>query len=71
MDLATILADAKIVVSLGTLALQVGEDAAPFLKDAYDILFSKKTLTDAERTALIAQETAMTAKIEAAFPDEA
>lgn len=57
MDLATIIADVQIAVSLAKLAVQVGQDAAPYIQNAYAILFQNKMLTADERAAMIAQET--------------
>jgi hypothetical protein len=70
MDPATILADAQIVLALGKLAIQVGEDAAPFIETAYDIIFNKRTLTDDERAAMLAREASLRATLQAPLPPE-
>ena len=54
MDMATILADAQIILSLGKLAVQVGMDAAPYIEQAYDIVVLKRPLSDADRQAALA-----------------
>lgn len=67
MDLAAILADVQLAVSLGKLAIQVGEDAAPYVERAYQILFEQKTLTDEERQSIKDQENSWRTNIDAAI----
>lgn len=68
MDAATILADAQIVISLGKLAIEVGEDAAPFVVRAYNIVVKGETLTDQERADMLAKEGALRAQLQAPLP---
>jgi hypothetical protein len=65
MDPATILADVQLAISIGKTAIELGEDAAPFLINAYDIAFENKTLTADERQAMRDQEASMRASIDA------
>ena len=65
MDPATILADVQLAVSIGKMAVQLGQDAAPFLINAYDIAFENKTLTADERQTMRDQEASMRASIDA------
>lgn len=65
MDFAATLADAEAVISLGKLAIQVGEDAAPFVQSAVSIL-QGTPLTDDQRATLGMQEAALRAKLDAA-----
>jgi hypothetical protein len=64
MDPATILADVQLAISIGKVAVELGQDAAPFLINAYDIAFENKTLTPADRQAMRDQESAMRASID-------
>jgi hypothetical protein len=70
MDLPTILADAQIILSLGKLAIQIGEDAAPYIEQAYDIVVLKKPLSDADRQAAIAKQAELEAQIATALVDD-
>lgn len=70
MDLATILADAQIIISLGKLAVQVGMDAAPYIEQAYDIVVLKRALSDADRQAAIAKQAEFEAQIATPLPDD-
>jgi hypothetical protein len=49
MDPATILADVQLALSIGKVAMELAQDSAPFLTNAYNIAFGNKVLTDAER----------------------
>lgn len=69
MDLAAIIADAQIVIALGKLAISVGQDAAPFVMQAYEILINGKTLSDQERQALSEKEAALRAQLQEPLPD--
>lgn len=65
MDPATILADVQLALSLGKMAYQLEQDAAPFLLNAYNIAFENKVLTPDERQAMRDQEASMRASIDA------
>lgn len=65
MDPTAILADVQLALSLGKMAVDLGETSAPFLINAYNIAFNNKILTDDERQAMRDQETAMRARIDA------
>lgn len=65
MDPATILADVQLALAVGKLAVQLGQDAAPFLINAYNIVVNDKVLTDDERAAMKAQEAQFRADIDA------
>lgn len=65
MDLASILADVQAAVQLANLAVQVGQDAAPFVTSAYDILFKGTTLTADQRATMVAQETTLRETLDA------
>lgn len=65
MDIASILDDVQIAIKLANTAIQIGQDAAPFIKNAYGILFEGKTLTDDERQAMLDQEIAWRSEIDA------
>lgn len=67
MDAATILADVQLALSLGNMAIQLGENSAPFLINAYNIAFNNKVLTDDERADMVAKETAYRARVDAAI----
>lgn len=69
MDPATILADVQIVISLARLAIQVGQDAAPFVISAYNIAVKGVALTDDERLAMNAKETELRALLQQPLPD--
>lgn len=66
MDLSAIVADAGYVVTLAQLAIKAGEDALPFIQTAYNILVNKVAMTNDQRTALLVQETALRATLNAA-----
>lgn len=70
MDPLTILADVQLALSLGKMAVDLEQQAAPFLTKAYDIAFGHKTLTDAERQDMRDQEAAMRQQIDAAIADD-
>lgn len=65
MDPVTIDADVQAIIGIAYLAIQVGEDAAPYITQAYQILFQGATLTADQRAALVAQEQALTAQLNA------
>ena len=66
MDPAAILADVQIAISIGKLAVQLGEEAGPYLLNAYNIAFGNKTLTAEERQAMRDQEADLRSRIDAA-----
>lgn len=70
MDPATLLADAQIVIAIGKLAIEVGEDSAPFLIKAYNIIVNGQTLSDQERADMLAQEAALRARLQAPLPTD-
>ena len=59
LELETIVADAGYIVSIAKLAITTATELVPFIEAAYDVLILKQPLTDAQRAALAAQETAM------------
>lgn len=65
MDVAAILADVQLAISLGKLAVQIGQDAKPFLLNAYNIAFGHKTLTPEERQAMRDHEASLRGRIDA------
>jgi hypothetical protein len=65
MDPATILADVQLAISIGKIAVQLGQDAAPFLINAYHIAFENKKLTPEDRQAMRDQEASMRSSIDA------
>jgi len=65
MDPVSILADVQLAITLAKMAVSLGVDVAPFVKNAYDIAFNSKTLTDSERQAMQDQEVAFRARIDA------
>jgi hypothetical protein len=67
MDPATILSDVQLAISLGKMAVDLGEEAAPFLINAYNIAFGDKVLTADDRASMQAQEAQMRARIDAAI----
>lgn len=69
-DLATIIADAEIVANLAKLAIQYGEEVAPYVEQLYRIVVLKETLTVAERQANIAAEEAFRARLNAPQPGD-
>ena len=69
MDPMTILADVQIAISLGKLALQVGQDALPFLLTAEQLIFEQRSLTDAERADMLANEKALRDQLQAPLPE--
>ena len=59
LELETLFADAGYVVSIAKLVATTAAELAPFIEAAYEVLILKQPLTDAQRAALAAQETAM------------
>lgn len=71
MDASQVLADVQLALSLGNMAVQLGEEAAPFLLNAYNIAFNNKVLTDDERAVMQSQEAAMRTRVDAAIAADA
>lgn len=67
MDPATILADVQLAITVGKAAYEFGQDAGPFLINAYEIAFQNKVLTPDERTAMRAHEASLRSDIDAAI----
>ena len=61
IDITTI----KLALSLAMTAYQLGKDAAPYIKLAYEIQFKNKILTAAERDAMTQQEQLWRSEIDA------
>lgn len=70
MDPATILADVQLALSLGKMALELGQEAGPYLVNAYQIAFENKVLTVDERAAMRAQENQWRSDIDAQIAAE-
>lgn len=66
MDPATILADVTAILSVGNLAVQAAEDAAPYVIQAWNLVTTGTALSAADRATLVAQEAALTAQLNAA-----
>ncbi len=54
----------KLALSLATTAYQLGKDAAPYVKLAYQIQFENKVLTPEERQAMTDQEQSWRSEID-------
>jgi hypothetical protein len=65
ISVEALLADVQSVAQLANLALELGEDAAPFVAQIVDLIANKQTLTDAQRATLLQQEAALRAKLQA------
>ena len=65
MDPVAILADVQLALSLGKMAFELGQEAGPFLINAYQIAFENKVLTVDERAAMVAQEAKMRSDVDA------
>lgn len=61
IDIATV----KLALSLAMTAYQLGKDAAPYIKLAYEIQFKNKILTAPERDAMTQQEQLWRSEIDA------
>ena len=64
MDPATILADVQLALTLGKMAYELEQEAAPFLINAYNIAFQNKVLTDPERQTMRDDEARMRKQID-------
>lgn len=60
----------KLALSLATTAYQLGKDAAPYIKLAYEIQFKNKVLTVDEHKAMTDQEASWRAEIDAVIADD-
>lgn len=65
MNPAAILADVQLAISLGKLAVELGQEAGPYLINAYNIAFGHKTLSAEERQKMRDDEAALRAQIDA------
>lgn len=54
----------KLALSLATTTYQLGKDAAPYIKMAYEIQFKNKVLTADERKAMEDQEQSWRSEID-------
>jgi len=54
----------KLALSLAATAYQLGKDAAPYIKLAYEIQFKNKVLTAEERQAMTDQEQSWRSEID-------
>lgn len=70
MDLETILADVRLIATVGQLAISVGVDAAPFITQVYNSVTGKSTLSDADRADLLEREKGLRARLQAPLPPE-
>ena len=70
MDPVTILADVQIAISLGKLAIQVGESALPFLIVAEKLIFEQRSLTDVERADMLAKEKVLRDQLQVSVPSD-
>lgn len=60
----------KLALSLATTAYQLGKDAAPYIKLAYEIQFKNKILTSEERKIIADQEAAWRLEIDTVISDD-
>lgn len=65
MTTDTILANVQLVIKLAKMAYDLGHDAEPFVKTAYNIVVNKKVLTPEEHKTMADQEIAWRAAIDA------
>lgn len=70
MDPLVILADVQLAVKLAKMAYDLGKEAAPYVKTAYQILFENKVLTTDERKAMTDQEAAWRTEIDQIIADD-
>ncbi len=66
IDIATVM----LAVKLASTAYQLGKDAAPYIKLAYEIQFKNKILTAEERKAMDNQEQVWRDEIDAVIADD-
>lgn len=60
----------KLTLSLAATAYQLGKDAAPYIKLAYEIQFKNKVLTSQEHSDMLVQEAAWRTEIDAIIADD-
>lgn len=60
----------KLALSLAVTAYQLGKDAAPYIKLAYQIQFKNKVLTIEERQAMTDQEATWRTEIDAKIAED-
>lgn len=60
----------KLALSLATTAYQLGHDAAPYIKLAYEIQFKNKVLTSEEHKSMLEQEATWRAEIDAKIAED-
>lgn len=70
MDPISILAEVQLAIKLAKMAYDLGHDAAPFIKTAYEIVFKNKVLTVDEHQAMNTQEIAWRASIDAQVAED-
>ena len=68
MDPVTLLADAQIIASLIKLAIQLGQDEAPFVMRIISLV-EGKAMTDAERADMKAKEQELRAQLQEPLPE--
>lgn len=66
----SILDTVTLAVKLAKMAYDLGKDAAPFVKVAYDIAVNKKVLTVEEHKSMVDQEAAWRAEIDAVIAED-
>lgn len=64
MDATQILADVQLALSAAKQAFELGQDAKPFVTDAYQIVVSRKPLTAEARQAMQDREVALRQQID-------
>lgn len=69
MSVDEIISAIKIALSAAQAAYELGQDAGPFIKNAYDIM-NGKTLTADERAELLAKEQALRNRLQAPITDD-
>lgn len=68
MDVAVVMTQIFNAIRLAQMAAQLGKDALPHLKQAYDLAFGGKVLTDDERVRQEADLMAYSATLQAPLP---
>lgn len=70
MDPLSILAEVQLAIKLAKMAYDLGHDAAPFVKTAYEIVFKNKVLTVEERQAMTVQEATWRIAVDAQIAED-
>lgn len=65
-----LLANVTLAIKLAKMAYDLGKEAAPFVKTAYDILVNKKILTVEEHKSMLDQEAAWRTEIDAKIAED-